>query len=87
MFYCKRSQCFLKLSQWTDALNDAKTSIDLDLDMIDAYEVAAIAYENLNDILLIAEINDSEKNRIVLREQDLLDKYNYFGVFVRLIRK
>ncbi len=45
------------------------------------------AYEKLDDILLIAEINDSEKNRIVLREQDLLDKYNNFGVFVRLIRK
>jgi hypothetical protein len=45
------------------------------------------AYEKLDDILLIAEINDTEKNRIVLREQDLLDKYNNFGVFVRLIHK
>ena len=65
-------------------LNNAKQWYGGDAASFFCYEPA---YENLNDILLIAEINDSEKNRIVLREQDLLDKYNNFGVFVRLIRK
>jgi hypothetical protein len=65
-------------------LNNAKQWYGGDAASFFCYEPA---YENLNDILLIAEINDSEKNRIVLREQDLMDKYNNFGVFVRLIRK
>lgn len=65
-------------------LNNAKEWYGGDAASFFCYEQA---YEKLDDILLIAEINDSEKNRIVLREQDLLDKYNNFGVFVRLIRK
>jgi tetratricopeptide (TPR) repeat protein len=50
VFYCKRSQCFLKLTKWNEALVDAKMSIEVDPNMLDAYEVAAVAYENLNDI-------------------------------------
>jgi len=65
-------------------LNNAKVWYGGDAASFFCYEPA---YEKLDDILLIAEINDSEKNRIVLLEQDLLGKYNNFGVFVRLIRK
>jgi tetratricopeptide (TPR) repeat protein len=49
-FYCVRSKCYAKLSMWIESFEDAKISFEINENMIEAYEQAAIALKNLNNI-------------------------------------
>jgi uncharacterized protein (TIGR02145 family) len=42
---------------------------------------------SLDNILLIAEINDTDKSRFIMKEKDLEEKRNNYGLYVRLIKK
>jgi tetratricopeptide (TPR) repeat protein len=54
-FYCIRSECYAKLSMWIESFEDAKMSFEINKNMIEAYEQAAIALKNLNKIDLAIE--------------------------------
>jgi tetratricopeptide (TPR) repeat protein len=49
-FYFKRSERYAKLSMWIESFEDAKISFEINKNMIEAYEQAAIALKNLNNI-------------------------------------
>jgi tetratricopeptide (TPR) repeat protein len=49
-FFCKRSECYAKLSMWIESYEDAKKCIEKDINIIEAYEQAAIALKNLNKV-------------------------------------
>jgi ankyrin repeat protein len=50
IYYCKKSECYAKLSMWIESLADARKSLELDDSFNEAYVQAAIALKNLNKI-------------------------------------
>jgi tetratricopeptide (TPR) repeat protein len=49
-FYFKRSECYAKLSMWIESFQDAKISFEINENLIEAYEQAAVALKNFNKI-------------------------------------